>query len=103
DWQHAVQTADELFTKALPVGSNTNADEVLYLKAHALERAGRAQDANRIYLMIPDNLNSYYGELATKRLAASADDNMRQRAAERMRSVQASVASAAADYPAPYR
>src|SRR5437588_7397444 len=103
DWQHAVQTADELFTKPLPVGSNTNADELLYLKAHALERAGRAQDANRIYLMIPDNLNSYYGELATKRLAASADDNMRQRAAERTRSVQASTASAITDYPAPYR
>ena len=102
DWQHAVQTADELFTKPLPVGSNTNADELLYLKAHALERAGRAQDANRIYLMIPDNLNSYYGELATKRLAASADDNMRQRASDRAHSVQTSIASAATDYPAPY-
>ncbi len=103
DWQHAVQTADELLTKPLPVGSNTNADELLYLKAHSLVRAGRAQDANRIYLMIPDNLNSYYGELATKSLSASADDNMRQRAADRMRSVQASIASAATDYPAPYR
>src|SRR5437899_10781576 len=95
DWQHAVQTADELLTKPLPVGSNTNTDELLYLKAHALERAGRAQDANRIYLMIPDNLNSYYGELATKRLAASADDNLRQRASDRARSVQTSIASAA--------
>jgi len=103
DWQHAVQIADELLSKPLPVGSNTNADELLYLKAHSLERAGRLQDANRIYLMIPDNLNSYYGELATKRLSASADDNMRQRAADRMRSVQASTASAATDYPAPYR
>src|SRR6266581_807020 len=103
DWQHAVQTADELLTKPLPVGSNTNADELLYLKAHSLERAGHAQDANRIYLMIPDNLNSYYGELATKRLGASADDNMRQRVSDRMRSVQASIASAATEYPAPYR
>src|SRR5204863_8861012 len=52
---------------------------------------------------IPDNLNSYYGELATNRLGASADDNMRQRASDRTRSVQASIASATTDYPAPYR
>src|SRR2546423_8169028 len=103
DWQHAVQTADELLSKPLPVGSNTNADELLYLKAHSLERAGRTQDAGRIYLMIPDNLNSYYGELATNRLGASPDDNMRQRASDRTRSVQASIASATTDYPAPYR
>ena len=103
DWQHAVPTADELLSKPLPVGSNTSADELLYLKAHSLERAGRAQDASRIYLMIPDNPNSYYGELATKRLAASADDNTRQRAAERTRSVLASIASIVTDYPVPYR
>src|SRR6266478_1362346 len=103
DWQHAVQTADELLSKPLPTGANTNADELLYLKAHSLERAGRTQDAGRIYLMIPDNVNSYYGELATKRLAASTDDNVRQRASERARSMQGSIASAATDYPAPYR
>src|SRR5438128_10460141 len=78
DWQHAVQTADELLSKPLPVGSNTNTDELLYLKAHSLERAGRAQDASRIYVMIPDNLNSYYGKSATTRLAACAHDNRRQ-------------------------
>jgi soluble lytic murein transglycosylase len=103
DWQHAAQTADELLSKPLPVGSNTNADELLYLKAHSLERAGRPQEASRVYLMIPDNPNSYYGELATNRLGASADDNVRQRASDRARSVQASITSAAADYPAPYR
>ncbi|PYS66115.1 MAG: hypothetical protein DMF74_02030, partial [Acidobacteria bacterium] len=102
DWQHGVQTADELLSKPLPVGSNTNADELLYLKAHSLERAGRVQDASRIYLMIPDNLNAYYGELATKRLAASADDGVRQRASDRARSVQVSITAAATDYPAPY-
>ena len=53
--------------------------------------------------MIPDNLNSYYGELATNRLGASADDNMRQRASDRTRSVQVSITSATTDYPAPYR
>src|SRR5438105_449574 len=55
DWPHAVQTADELLQKPLPKDSNTNSDELLYLKAHSLDRAGRTQEAVRTYLMIPDN------------------------------------------------
>jgi soluble lytic murein transglycosylase len=103
DWQHAVQSADELLSKPVPNGTNTNADEVLYLKAHSLERAGRTQEAIRTYLMIPDNLNSYYGGMATNRLVATGDATARQRAAERSQAVQASIANAAASYPAPYR
>src|ERR1051326_2590485 len=103
DWPHATETADELLRKPLPAGSNTSADELLYLKAHSLELAGRLPDATRIYLLIPDNVNSYYGELATRRLAASGDSIARQRAAERTRSVQGSIAAAMVDYPAPYR
>src|SRR5216684_5583220 len=82
DWQHAVQSADELLSKHLPSGTNTSADEVLYLKAHALDRAGRPQEAIRTFLMIPDNLNSYYGGMATARLLATGDATARQRAAE---------------------
>jgi len=103
DWQHAVQSADELLSKPVPNGTNTNADEVLYLKAHSLERAGRIQEAIRTYLMIPDNLNSYYGGMATNRLTATGDATARQRAAERTQAVQTAIANAAADYPAPYR
>ena len=103
DWQHAVQSADELLSKHLPSGTNTSADEVLYLKAHALDRAGRTQEAIRTFLMIPDNLNSYYGGMATARLVATGDATARQRAAERNQAVQASIANAAAGYPAPYR
>jgi soluble lytic murein transglycosylase-like protein len=103
DWPHAVQTADELLQKPLPSGSNTNVDELLYLKAHALERAGRTQDAVRTYSMIPDNINSYYGGLATNRLASIADPTARQKAADRWQSVQGALNAAAADYPAPYR
>ena len=103
DWPHAVQTADELLQKPFPTGANTNADEVLYLRAHSLERGGRTQDAIRTYLMIPDNITSYYGGLATNRLAAINDSNARQRASERMQSVQAATKEAAVDYPAPYR
>jgi peptidoglycan lytic transglycosylase len=103
DWQHAVQSADELLSKPVPRDSNTNADEILYLKAHALERAGRPQEAIRTYLMIPDNLNSYYGWMATNRLSATGDATARQRAADRNQSVQAAIENAAAAYPAPYR
>src|SRR5215813_418930 len=88
DWNHAVQSADELLQKRIPSAANTTADEVLYLKAHALERAGRTQDAARFFGTIPDNIDSYYGALATSRLAAMADDSARQRAAERSESVR---------------
>jgi soluble lytic murein transglycosylase len=102
DWPHAVQTADELLQKPFPNGSNTNADEVLYLKAHSLELGGRTQDAIRTYLMIPDNIVSYYGGLATNRLAAINDSPARRRASERTQSVQVAINDAVADYPAPY-
>src|SRR6266481_2996166 len=103
DWPHAVQTADELLQRPLPKDSNTNVDELLYLKAHALERGGRIQDAVRTYLMIPDNVNSYYGGLATNRLASIDDPTGRQRAADRSQTVQAAFAAAVADYPVPFR
>src|SRR5205807_8972851 len=73
DWQHASESADELLQKPLPTGSNTTANEVIYLKAHALERAGRLDDAMRTYLLIPDGASSYYGGLATDRLRQMSD------------------------------
>jgi len=103
DYPHAIQTADELLQKPLPKDSNTNIDEVLYLKAHSLDRAGRTQEAVRTYLMIPDNVSSYYGGLATSRLAAINDSLARQKAADRSQTVQVALNNAAADYPAPYR
>jgi len=103
DWNHATQTADELLSKPIPSAANTTTDEVLYLKAHALERAGRTQDAIRFFSMIPDNLDSYYGGLATNRLAAIKDENARQRASERSEAVRASVERQAAAYPAAFR
>src|SRR5258708_28734601 len=103
DWQHAVQTADDLLSKPLPKGTNTNADEVLYLKAHSLERAGRSEDSIRTYLMIPDNVASYYGPLSTSKLAKSGDANAQQLSAERAHSAQSAIKAAAAYYPAPYR
>lgn len=103
DWDHAVQTADELLQKPIPKDANTNADEVLYLKAHALEAAGRTQEAIRFFSMIPDSATSYYGGLATDRLARMSDATARQHADERAQAVRAAIARAVADYPAPFR
>lgn len=103
DWRHAEQTADELLRKPLTKETNTSADEVLYLKAHSLEREGQTQEAIRIYLMIPESVNSYYGGQATKRLAAINDSSARQKAVERLQSVQSVLTRTALDYPAPYR
>jgi len=103
DWPHAVQTADELMQRPLPNGSNTTADELLYLKAHALQRAGRLQDAIRTYLMIPDNGFSYYGDLATAKLRATGDATANQRAAEREAAARTSIGRTEDDYPVPYR
>jgi soluble lytic murein transglycosylase-like protein/TolA-binding protein len=102
NWAHAVQSADELLQRSL-AGSSTSADEVLYLKGHSLERAGRAQDAIRVFLMIPDNGYSYYGALATKRLQAMRDSTANQHANERSAAARNSIANSGSDYPAPYR
>jgi soluble lytic murein transglycosylase len=103
DWPHAVQTADELLQKPLPSGSNTTVDEVLYLKAQALQRANRLQDAVRVYLLIPDNGSSYYGELATRRLQAMRDSSANQIANARTASVRTAIVNDATGYPTPYR
>jgi soluble lytic murein transglycosylase len=102
DWPNAVSTADDLLRSRL-AGSNTTTDEVLYLKAHALESAGRRDDAIRTYLLIPDSPNSYYGGLATTRLRTSGDASANQMAQQRAANVNASIARVASDFPAPYR
>ena len=102
DWPHAGQTADELLRTPLS-GTSTTADEVLYLKAHALARAGRRDDAVRVYLLIPDGANSYYGGLATASLRSSGDSSAMQLAQQRAFAVNTTLANAAGDFPVPYR
>lgn len=103
DWDHAVQTADELLQKPIQKDSNTTADEVLYLKAHALERGGRIQEAIRSFSMIPDSLSSYYGGQATSRLAAMSDASALQLANQRSQSVRGTIERTAEQYPAAFR
>jgi len=102
DWPQAVRSADELLRAPLS-GASTTADEVLYLKAHSLESAGRRDDAIRTYLMIPDGMNSYYGGLATARLRSTGDASAIQSAQQRAASVNAAIARVADDFPTPYR
>jgi len=73
----------------------TSATEILYLKAFALEKAGRRSEAIAAYSAIPDNLNSYYGGLATQRLNQLSPQNVRK--------ISQISANLAKDYPVVYR
>jgi soluble lytic murein transglycosylase len=45
----------------------TSADEIKYLKAFALEKAGKRAAADEVYNSIPNTITSYYGGLAAQR------------------------------------
>ncbi|HEY6189126.1 MAG TPA: transglycosylase SLT domain-containing protein [Pyrinomonadaceae bacterium] len=104
DWPRAIQTADQLRSSA-PFASavQTSSAEVAYLRAYSLERAGRTEEAINAYLSITDGINSYYGELSTKRLLAIKSAARRAAVTERVNRVNADIAASAAQYPAPYR
>jgi soluble lytic murein transglycosylase len=95
---HGGSIAERPFSKA----TLTTTAEVTYLKAFSLEQAGRKDEATRAYLTVADNLDSYYGWLATQRLAAFGGPSAAL-AAEREARVNATIASASDLYPAPYR
>jgi soluble lytic murein transglycosylase len=103
DWQHAIQTADELRGASFTKDVMTNSQEVAYLKAYALERAGRTEEAVGAYLAIPDRLDSYYGMLATEKLTAMKNVSARPVVAARVNRVQSEAAAASGQYPALYR
>lgn len=103
DWQHAIQTADELRTAAFSNKVMTSASEVAYLKAYSLERAGRSEEAINAYLAIPDSVDSYYGWLATTRLLALSNAARQSAVNARADRVNAQINSTRNLYPAPYR
>ena len=75
-WAAAVNDAEEL-AKSSDLGGTrvpggTTPAEVSFLRADALEQAGRMEDAIAAYLAIPDGRNEYYGARATQRLLALA-------------------------------
>ncbi|HSK71859.1 MAG TPA: lytic transglycosylase domain-containing protein, partial [Pyrinomonadaceae bacterium] len=95
DWAKAIEAADDLLKLRSLYRSMTSADEAKYLKAFALEKAGRKAEAISVYASIPDSFSSYYGGLASERLSVLAPNFVKKTA-------QVSAAMLR-DYPAPYR
>lgn len=102
DWPAAIRTAEELSRASLSRGVGTNQAEVNYLRAYSLERAGRKEEASRIYQIIPDSPGSYYGGLATVRLQGLGGE-AKQAGNARASRVGVAIAAARGDYPAPFR
>jgi peptidoglycan lytic transglycosylase len=102
-WSDAVKIADELLQRSFPKAVLTSRSEVAYLKAFSLEKAGRKDEAFNAYLTVPDSIESYYGWLASQRLAALAGPARAEVVAKREERVNSAIDSVADTYPAPYR
>ena len=77
-WAAVVRDADEL-AKFSDLGGTrvpggTNAAEIAFLRAYALQQLGRTEEAVAGYLAIPDGRNEYYGARATQRLQSLANE-----------------------------
>ena len=103
EWPKAVSMAEQLSERSFAKAVNTSPSEVAYLKAYSLEQAGRKDEAFAAYLAVPDGIESYYGWLASQRLAALAGKARAEIVAEREARVNTAIASVADSYPAPYR
>ena len=64
----AIAAADDLITRGNFSDSMTSLDEAKFLKAVALEKSGKKDEAISVYQSIPDTMNSYFGGLATEKL-----------------------------------
>ncbi|HEX5884914.1 MAG TPA: transglycosylase SLT domain-containing protein [Pyrinomonadaceae bacterium] len=103
EWSDAVLTADQLLRRPFAKAVLTSPAEVAYLKAFSLEQAGKKEEAFNAYLMVPDGIESYYGWLASQRLAALGGPSRAEIVAKREERVNSAIASVASSYPAPYR
>lgn len=102
DWQHALQTGDELNRISFVAGVQTTKDEVAYLRAYSFEREKQTAQAIAAYQAIPDRASSYYGGLATAHLQELGGAGKRI-AQARANVVHNEIASASNNYPAPFR
>ena len=91
----ALITADTLNTLNDYSDSMTSRNEVIYLKAFALEKLGRKGEAISLYSTISNNLTSYYGGLAEERLSKLN--------APKIKLTSISKTNLAKEYPALYR
>ena len=102
-WTDAVSMADQLLMRSFPKAVLSSRSEVAYLKAFSLEHAGRKEEAITAYLAVPDSIDSYYGWLASQRLAKLAGPSRAEIVAKREERVNSAIDSVADTYPAPYR
>lgn len=102
-WREAINIADQILQRSFPKAVLTSRAEVAYLKAFSLEQAGRNEEAFAAYLNVPDGIESYYGWLASQRLAALAGPSRAEIAANREEKVNSAIDSVSDLYPAPYR
>ena len=96
-WNDASRTAAEL--RSLPFGKDvmTDAGEIAFLRAYALERAGRADEAVAGYLTVNDRVGSYHGGLATARLQKLAAS--RPEVQDRVARITKEIKAASGAYP----
>jgi soluble lytic murein transglycosylase len=102
-WADAVSIAEQLSKRSFSKAVLTSPSEVAYLKAFSLDRAGRKEEAFTAYLMVPDSIESYYGWLASQRLAVLAGPSRAEIVAKREERVNSAIAAVTDAYPAPYR
>jgi soluble lytic murein transglycosylase len=103
NWRRAVSTADELSRRSFQKGVSTSAAEVAYLKAYSLDRAGNKEGAVTAYLAVPGGIDSYYGWLASERLAQLVDGKRQSLVQERLDRNKSQASVVVDRYPAPYR
>ena len=103
DWNRAVQTADQLSRSTFSKAVATNASEVAYLKAYALDRAGNKEAAIAGYLALPSGIDSYHGWLAADHLSSMISDSRRTTLKDRMERNSSQATSLADRYPVRYR
>ncbi len=70
-WAEAAAAADALLASNSFRGSMTSPEEARYLKAFALEKAGKKAEANALFRALPNTFTSYFGGLAAERLVGT--------------------------------
>ena len=68
-WKETIATADSLLNGKSFSGAMAGTDEIKFLKSYALERDKRKQQAMETYASVPNTFSSYYGGLASERIA----------------------------------
>ncbi|MEO6334497.1 MAG: transglycosylase SLT domain-containing protein [Pyrinomonadaceae bacterium] len=68
-WNDAIAAADRLLNGKSFSGAMAGVDEIKFLRAFALEKAGRKQQSIEAFSSIPNSFSSYYGGLAASRMA----------------------------------